>query len=150
MTGVQTCALPICFPVTIRSRNKSSRNDSCSRNSRREIKKEISISDKINGETIQRKIKLTNEQHDDFEQEARKLINDKVEKLNELPEFKNADIETQVQLRTMVENSAVREAQNKIEKRYRSEFPKLSEEEKSKLEEKLNIKKEVKKHLKMK
>ena len=73
-----------------------------------------------------------------------------VEKLNELPEFKNADIETQVQLRTMVENSAVREAQNKIEKRYRSEFPKLSEEEKSKLEEKLNIKKEVKKHLKMK
>jgi len=95
----------------------------------REIKKTIQYSSKVNGKTVRRKVELTDEQYDYYEKEARTLIDKYVGQLNKLKEFEEVDLETQVKLRTVVESAAIREAEEKTEKKYSHQFPKPSTEE---------------------
>ena len=89
-------------------------------------------------------MELTDEQYEYYEKESRALMGEYVKKLNELPDFQNSDLETQVKLRTLVENAAVRQAQKKTEDKYRNQFPAPAKED----VEKQNKEKDVQKNIK--
>ena len=110
----------------------------------RKVKKEISISDKIWGEKIERKITLTDEQYNDYQKLVKDLNDKKMAAVEKLNEFKDADVDFQVAVRKMVYNAAVREAQKKIEAKYRNKFPKITDEEKEDLKKKIQDKKNKK------
>ena len=110
----------------------------------KEIKQTINVSTRVDGKTVKRKVELTDEQYEYYEKESRALMGEYVKKLNELPDFQNSDLETQVKLRTLVENAAVRQAQKKTEDKYRNQFPAPAKED----VEKQNKEKDVQKNIK--
>ncbi len=111
----------------------------------KEIKKTIRVTEKVGNKTVSRKVTLTDDQYDDFETKSRDLIKKYSEKLEKIPAYKDADIETQVQIRTMVESAAVRQVQEQIEKKYRHTFEKMKPEEVKEVKEKDETVKKVKK-----
>lgn len=113
----------------------------------REIKKTINVSERVDGISVPRKVKLTDAQYKEYEENARVLIDKYVSKLDAIKSYKEADIETQVQVKRVVESAAIREAEEAIEKKYKSTFPKMTEEEKKEVREKQKTVKDVKKEL---
>jgi hypothetical protein len=114
----------------------------------KEIKKTITYNEKINGETVLRKAKLTDEQYKDYEALSRKYINKDVEKLKKMPEYQGLNIEDQVQVKSTIETAAQKKAEKEIVQKYKSSFPKETAEEKKEREDRSKAKKTIKKQMK--
>jgi len=114
----------------------------------KEIKDTVTFVETKKGKSVKVKAKLTKEQHKDFEEKSRALIEKYVTKLKALPEYKELDIENQVSVRTMVESSAVREVEEQIVKKYKNSFEKETEEVEKDREQKQKVVDKVKKLLK--
>ena len=111
----------------------------------KEIKDTVTFVETKKGKSVKVTAKLTKEQHKDFEEKSRALIEKEIAELKALPEYKQLDIENQVSVRGMLEARIVREVEEQIIKKYKNKFEKQTEEAEKDREEKSKIVDKVRK-----
>ena len=106
----------------------------------REVKNEITISKREDGKSVQYKATLNDKQFSEYDSLAKKYMKEYVDKLQELPEYKEMTNTEKSAAKKSVQNAAILKAENEIEKKYKGEFE-VKEKEKKKTEGREQIKK---------